>query len=226
MTTSARFAGFPAEGLAFLRQLPTRDKDWFHASKQAYTSHLAAPAKAFVATLGELLQESISSAIVAQPRVNGSISPINRDVRFSADKTPYKDHLLFRFWEGPQKQSAPTLFVRLSGEGVGFASGAMFASVDRWRELIDADATGRRLAEAIERLGEGKPLDIAGAELKRVPAPYAADHPRGDLLRHKTFQVRWLEPMPGSVGSPAFADWCLGHLQDAAEVHRWLVDNL
>ncbi len=210
------FAGFSPEGLAFLAQLPTRDTKWFHANKDTYASGVAEPAKAFVSTLGELLQETISPAIVAQPKVNGSISPINRDVRFSADRTTYKNHLLFRWWEGPQKRIAPTLFVRLSGEEVGFASGAMFASVDRWRERIDADATGAQLAEAIERLARSKPLDVAGAALKRVPAPYAADHVRGDLLRHKTFQVRWLEPVPESVGSPAFADWCLARLQDAA----------
>lgn len=226
MTASGDFDGFPREGLEFLRELPTRDKAWFHANMASYASGVAEPAKAFASTLGELLQETISPAIVAQPKVNGSISPINRDLRFSADKTPYKDHVLFRWWEGPQKKSAPTLFVRLSGEDVGFASGAMFASVDRWRERVDAEATGAQLAGAIELLGGGKSLDVAGAELKRVPAPYAADHPRGDLLRHKLLQVRWLELMPESVSSPAFADWCLVRLQDAADIHRWLVDNL
>ena len=159
------------------------------------------------------------------PRVNGSIAPLNRDVRFSADKTPYKDHLLFRWWEGSTKKTAPTLFVRLSADGIGFATGATF-EVDHWRMLIDDDKTGRPLSDAITAIGRMKPIDIAGAELKRVPAPYPADHPRGDLLRHKWIQVRWPESMPESIESARFVDWCMSRLQLMADIHRWLVANL
>ena len=86
--------------------------------------------------------------------------------------------------------------VRISSTSAGFAAGAMFDSVDRWRELIDDDSTGPALAQAIARLGKGRALELAGAELKRVPAPYAADHPRGDLLRHKASRCRtpWARP--------------------------------
>ena len=87
------------------------------------------PAKAFVTALGEELSKTISKDLVAEPRTNGSIAPINNDLRFAPAnspkaRAPYKDHLLFRFWEGADKKIAPTLFVRLSAESVGFASGA------------------------------------------------------------------------------------------------------
>ncbi len=220
------FAGFPREGLDFLAELPGYDKEWFAANRRPYEASVMLPAEAFVDALGERLQDEISHAIVSQPKVNGSISPINRDVRFSADKTPYKDHLLFRWWEGENKKLAPTLFVRLSPESVGFAAGSAFASVDRWRELIDEESSGAPLVAAIDRLTGRHDVDVAGAELKRVPAPYAQDHPRGDLLRHKMLQVRWPEPLPPDVVRPAFVDWCAERLDELAEVHRWLVGNL
>ena len=220
------FSGFPAAGLELVAELPSRDKEWFAANKKTYEKNVMAPAKAFAAAMGERLQQDISPAIVAQPKVNGSIAPINRDVRFSPDKTPYKDHLMFRWWEGENKKLAPTLMLRLSSSGAGFAAGSHFESVDRWRELIDDEVTGSALADAIERLAKGRELDVAGAELKRVPAPYDKDHPRGELLKHKALQVRWPEPLGSEVSSERFVDWCAERFDALAEVHRWLVANL
>jgi uncharacterized protein (TIGR02453 family) len=215
---------FPAEAREFLRELPNHDKAWFDANRASYQSLIAEPAKALVETVADELRNELSPAIIAIPRVNGSISPINRDIRFSADKTPYKDHLLFRWWEGEEKKTAPTLFVRLAADEVGFATGVMPASLDRWRELIDAEATGAPLAAAVAALVAATGADVAGIEYKRVPKPYAADHPRADLLRCKWLQVRWMEPFPGE--GEEFGWWCARQLLRCADVHRWLVTNL
>jgi hypothetical protein len=74
-----------------------------------------------------------------------------------------------KFWEGADKKMAPTLHVRLSEESVGFATGVMFGSVDRWRELIDDARSGGALADALSELSQGRALDIAGQELKHSP---------------------------------------------------------
>jgi uncharacterized protein (TIGR02453 family) len=221
------FEGFPQQGLQLLRKLPTRDAAWFKANQKTYRETVLEPAKAFVDAMGVELSAGISKAIRADPKTNGSIAPINNDVRFAKDKTPYKDHLLFRFWEGRDKKAAPTLFVRLSGDSVGFASGAVFASVDRWRARVDDDKTGKTLEAAIGKIRRGaKEVETAGAVLKRVPAPYAAEHPRGDLLKHKMLQVRWPEPHPKSVGTAKFPGWCATRLARCTDLHRWLVANL
>jgi uncharacterized protein (TIGR02453 family) len=222
----AEFTGFPVEGIAFLNKLPGRDKAWFQEHKALYQEALVEPSKAFVEAIGERLRAEVSGGLVAQPRTNGSIAPINNDVRFSKDKSPYKDHLLFRFWEGRDKKTAPTLYVRLSPESIGFATGAAFASVDRWRLAVADDAAGGALAAAIAKLSKGRALEVAGAELKRVPAPYTADHPRADLLRHKWLQLRWPEPAPKAIGSTRFADWCMTRLKACQGVHEWLVRSV
>ena len=223
MTTSAAFSG---EARDFLRELPSHDKAWFDANRSTYQSLVAEPAKAFVEAVMSELQNELSPAITGVPRVNGSISPINRDVRFSADKTPYRDHLLFRWWEGEDKQTAPTLFVRLAADEVGFATGAMLPSLERWREVIDTEVTGAPLASAVAALVGETGADVAGMEYKRVPKPYAADHPRADLLRCKWLQVRWPQPFPGDADGMEFAPWCAKQLMRCADVHRWLVTNL
>jgi uncharacterized protein (TIGR02453 family) len=218
------FGGFDAEGLQLLTELGTRDRAWFLTNKKRYDQLVAEPAKAFVEAMNDRLQESISPAIVGLPKTNGSISPINNDLRFAKGKAPYKDHLLFRWWEGANKKTAPTLFVRVSESSVGFASGSALDSA-RWRERVADDATGGALVNALKKLGQRRELEVAGAELKRVPKPYDAAHPRGDLLRHKgMFQARWPEPAPASITKAAFADWCAKRLMACADVHRWLVD--
>ena len=219
------FTGFSKAGLSFLTELGNRDKSWLDANRTTYQAEVAEPAKAFAEAMGESLAMAISPDIVAVPKTNGSISPINNDVRFSKDASPYKHHLLFRFWEGSDKKSSPTLFVRVSEESVGFASGAHIGSIDRWRQLIADGESGSALVTAIAVLGKRRELEVAGEGLKRVPKPYGENHPRADLLRHKSFQARWPEPTPAAIHTPAFVPWCTKRLEAAAPVHRWLVDH-
>jgi uncharacterized protein (DUF2461 family) len=168
---SSDFDGFPRAGLQFLEELGRRNKPWFDANRKTYDEYAVGPTKAFVTAIGECLADGMAPNIVAQPKANGSISPINNDLRFSPDKSPYKDHLL------------------------------------------------------LAKLGKGREFDIAGSGYKKVPKPYAEDHPRADLLRQKGFQARWPEAQPKSIGTAEFADWSVDRLSACADVHRWLVSN-
>ena len=222
----ADFTGFPSTGLEFLTTLGQKDKAWFDKNRKTYASDVVAPAKAFVSAMGDVLGNRISPSIEAQPKTNGSIAPINNDLRFNPTASPYKDHLMFRFWEGPIKRTAPTLMIRLSpSDGVGFASGVMLADLDLWRERID-DKAGAAFATQLGKLVKLTKAEVVGQELKKVPKPYAEDHPRRDLLRHKGFQVRWAEDGSSAMESADFVEWCAGRLVKAADVHRWLVANL
>ncbi len=217
------FPGYEPEAFDFLADLPNRDPDWFKANKADYQRLVVEPTKALVVDLGERLQAT-SPAIEAQPKTNGSIAPINNDLRFNPDAAPYKDHLMLRFWEGTPKKTAPTLMVHIGTDRVGFATGFLPADIDRWRAAIASD-DGAALAEEIAALTKAKKAEVVGQQLKKVPAPYSADHPRADLLRHKALQIRWIEPMPASATKPAFAGWVARRLDAAMPVHRALVDT-
>lgn len=221
------FVGFPKAGLDFLSDLGTRDKAWFDDNRKIYDAEVVKPAKSFVVALGELLQSDISGAIEAQPKTNGSIAPINNDLRFSPDASPYKDHLMFRFWEGPVKKTSAMLMVRVHPtDGIGFAAGMNFASVDTWRAKVADDKTGKPLADAIAALVKDTGADVVGEGLKKVPKPFDPDHERGDLLRHKALQVRFVEKTPKAIHKPAFVDWCAQQLDRTADIHHWLVHNM
>jgi uncharacterized protein (DUF2461 family) len=53
--------------------------------------------------MGEHLQ-ALSHQIKFEPKVGGSLFRINRDVRFSKEKSPYKTHFGIFFWEGVGKK--------------------------------------------------------------------------------------------------------------------------
>lgn len=229
------FEGFPQVGLDFLTELGSQDKEWFTANKATYQAEVVAPAKAFVETLGQELQARVSASIEAQPKTNGSIAPINNDLRFSPDASPYKDHLMFRFWEADSKWSkrgkkaAPTLMLRVSPtDGVGFATGIALPDLATWRKQVANKTSGQALDKAVAKLAKTTKadVDVVGQELKKVPKPYDQDHPRGDLLKHKALQIRWIDPTPKSITKPSFIEWCASRFERTGEVHSWLCQNL
>lgn len=221
----SEFSGFPKSGLDFLATLGTKNKAWFDENRVTYDTDVVPHAKAFVVELGELLGDCISGGIEYAPKTNGSIAPINNDLRFNPDTSPYKDHLMFKFWEGPDKKSAPMLWVWMSpADGIGFASGIALRTFDRWRTAIDEE--GESFAADLDALVKVTKAEVVGEGLKKVPKPYAEDHPRGDLLRHKGFQVRWIKKTPKSITTAQFADWCATELERTAPIHHWLVKNL
>ena len=77
------FSGFSAEGLALLTRIGGADRGFFQASKPEYDATIAAPAKDFVTAMTLLLQARVSPLIDGQPKTNGSIAPINNDLRFN-----------------------------------------------------------------------------------------------------------------------------------------------
>ncbi|HEX4661124.1 MAG TPA: DUF2461 family protein [Streptosporangiaceae bacterium] len=217
--------GFPAAGLALLARLPTLDKAGFAAEHTRWQDLVLQPSRRLVQNLGALLTEQISPGLITDDRVNGSIAPVNRNLRFDPHGARYKDHLLFRWWEGAPKKTAPTLYMRLGATQIGFASGVVFASTDHWRATVGDLARARTLCRLVDDISRATPsADIAGADLKRVPAPFTTDHPGADLLRHGAmFQLRWAEPLPAEVSAPAFIQVSAARLARLAGLHRWLV---
>ena len=84
------FEGFPEDALRFIHELSeNNDKTWFDANKPRYQQSIIANVPAFVATLGERLQDGISLGITYDTRTNGagSMMRIYRDTRFSKRDT-------------------------------------------------------------------------------------------------------------------------------------------
>jgi hypothetical protein len=217
-----RFVGFDEDALALLDELPNMDADEYARHKRRLADGLTAPGRALITDVTDLLDAELTVV----PR--SSVSPLHTDLRFAPEGAPrYKDHLLLTTWEGGDKSTSPTLWIRVDAHRVGFASGIGLTPPvrDRWRQTVGGQP-GESLAATLQDLVGARSAEIAGDELKKVPSPYDAGHPRADLLRKTGFQVRFVEPHPESVGSAEFVTWCVGQLGVLLPVHRWLVANL
>jgi uncharacterized protein (TIGR02453 family) len=145
---------------------------------------------------------------------NYRIFRIHRDVRFSKDKTPFNAHLHISFAAGGGcKDGAPVWMFGLDPGGVTLGAG-IFAfppsQLERWRALCGAPG-GARLASTLAALAQDG-IRLSDPELKRVPAPYNADHPRGTDLRRKGLTA-WIDDLdPALAFGIEGAENCIGRL--------------
>ena len=216
------FDGFDPSAVALLADLPDWDADRYAAEKRRLADGVTKPGLALITAVAGRLDADL---VVA---ARSSVSPLHRDLRFAPAGSPrYKDHLLLTTWEGADKRTAPMFWIRVDAERVGFASGIGFTPEirDRWRDAVGG-RFGEELAGELDALAATRGAEIAGDEVKRVPAPFDADHPRAALLRKTSFQVRFVDELPDSIGSPDFAGWCADRLGVLLPVHRWLVRHV
>ncbi|WP_213549553.1 TIGR02453 family protein [Vannielia litorea] len=194
---------------AFFTDLAANNsRDWFLAHKDSYDAKVATPGKA--------LAEALSARLTALTghEMRPKIFRQNRDIRFSKDKSPYKAHL-HMLWSESGDRDTPAFFLGIDPGALTAGTGQFgFAKpqLERWRAAV-AGPEGEKLAALIA------PFRLRDPELKRVPAPYPADHPRAQLLRHKGFSA-WLDldpddPRPvDEIATDAF--------ERLAPVWRWL----
>src|SRR5665213_2366294 len=118
------FDGFPAATGEFLTGIAAHnDKTWFDAHRSRYEAGYVEPARRFVTAIGPRLR-AISPTVQFEPKVNGSIGRINRDIRFSKDKRPYKSSLMLWFWHGDRKGwDTPGFYFSLSPEKIFLGTG-------------------------------------------------------------------------------------------------------
>jgi uncharacterized protein (TIGR02453 family) len=167
----------------FLKELEKHNhRDWFSANKPRFESDVRDPMLAFIGELQPRLAK-LSRHIVVDPRpVGGSLFRIHRDVRFSADKSPYKTHMAAHFSHAGCEGSAPGFYLRLE-------PGQSLAGAGVWHP--EAEALGR-IREAMvaapndwKRATQGLRLD--GEVLKRPPRGCDPQHPLIEDLKRKDF---------------------------------------
>jgi uncharacterized protein (TIGR02453 family) len=198
----------PREALAFLADLAAHnDKDWFAENKPRYERDLVEPARALVRGLAARLESVFPQITGSDAKAGGSLTRIHRDTRFGKDKSPYHTHVGMHFWHAQgKKMETPGFFLRIDAQEVLLATGQHQPEPDvlaRIRSAIDRDGSGwRRAVRDPQFVKLWRGLD--GETLKRVPAPYAADHPDADDLRRKDFTAFARVPA-AAVTKPGFA---------------------
>src|SRR5665811_589899 len=141
----------------------------------------------------------------------------HRDVRFSADKTPYKTH------------AGATLanhgYVQVSAGGLAVASGTYaFASdqLARYRRAAALDLTGEELARIVQDGQEAGLTITAASSLTTAPRGFPKDHPRIELLRMKGL-VTWKDwPVEPWLATAEAKDKVVEVLRASVPLVEWL----
>jgi uncharacterized protein (TIGR02453 family) len=219
------FTGFPRETVRFLAALAKHnDKAWFDAHRGDYEGAFLAPAQAFVKALAPRL-EKLDADVHAEPRVNGSIMRINRDVRFAKDKAPYKDHLDLWFWTGERKGwDSSGFFFRITPDRLLLGAGMHRfepARLARYREAVLEPKRGQELARIAARLRK-LGYEVGTETYKKPPRGVPVDHERTALLRHGGLHAGWEAQHPRELHESAIVELVAKHYAAVAPVHAWL----
>ena len=181
---------FTPKLFGFLKDLAeNNDRAWFKANQDAYESYVREPALEFINDFTAPLK-GISEYFVTDSRtVGGSLFRIQRDTRFSKDKTPYKTNTGMQFRHIMAKDAhAPGYYLHIQ-------PGECFMGVGIWRpETKVAYAIRDKIDEnpaAWKKATQGKRFTdvftIGGESLKRPPKGYDPDHPYIEDLKRKDF---------------------------------------
>lgn len=201
------FSGFGEYAVEFYDGLlADNSKPYWTENREVYERDVRGPMLALLADL----EAEFGAGKVFRP---------HRDVRFSHDKTPYKTHC--------GGYAAP-FYVEVSAEGL-FAAGGYYGmapdQVARYRVAVDDERRGKDLQARLEE-ARAAGLTVGGQQLKTRPRGTDPDHPRLDLLRHKSLHVSRRWPPDDALHEPTCRTRVATVWRAARPLAEWLTDHV
>ena len=185
------FGGFGRELFAFFDDLAeNQSREWFQANKPRYEAGVLAPFRSLIEALNE---EFAAREIPLEGDPKRSIMRINRDVRFTPDKRPYKTNASAMMTRQAGTKSPGMLYIHLSPKESFIAAGfhAMEKpDLDAMRSAI-ADDQSEWLRRQRDLEKSGHPIDRDDS-LKRLPRGFDPEQvlPVADALKLRSFFVK------------------------------------
>src|SRR6478672_11388827 len=201
------FTGIPADAFRFYADLEeNNNRDWWLEHKPVYDAAVKEP-------LTQLLAE-------LEPRFGpAKLFRPNRDVRFSPDKSPYKTA------QGAFAvvDEGVGFYVQLSADGLLIGGGCHThtpAQLARLRGAVDDPDSGGALQEIVRKV-EAEGFAVEGESLKTVPRGFDKDHPRAELLKHKSLTAGVNVGQPGWLAGPGAAEAVPHHPPQPRPLVEW-----
>lgn len=222
------FTGFPRTAPAFFHELAVEmNRDWFLANKQRYETEWVAPMTELLTDVAKRLAPAYKPIKLGEPKV----MRIHRDVRFSKDKAPYKTHIGAVITIAGKKVGeggTAAMYVHLGTEEEFVGVGTYFfdaARLAKWRKLV-AGKEGGALMKLVAKLRKAGYVVGGHDDYKKVPKPYAPDHPLAELLKWKGLTAGPDELPRGILHKAELADWLVRHGKALAPIVTWLHTKL
>jgi uncharacterized protein (TIGR02453 family) len=189
------FDGFSADTFKFLHGLKkNNNKEWFEAHRDDYEQHLREPSKALAETMGMFFREQ---GMPVTGNAKTSLFRINRDIRFSKDKSPYKTHIGLSFpLNDTKKEEWCGFYIGFepakTGKGMSvFAGGGVYMPMPPHLKRIRAKIAKdhKKLTDILNERAFKKmsPEGMTGDTLTRMPKGFDEGHPAEKWLKMKSF---------------------------------------
>lgn len=202
------FRGWKADALEFYEGLEADNtRTYWQRNREVYDREVLAPMQALL----EELEPEFGASRIFRPY---------RDVRFSADKVPYKTNIGAMIGRG---------YVQLAADGLSAGCGMWEMAPDqleRYRATVDAERSGAALVSVVAD-ARAKGLEVMGrSELKTAPRGYPKDHPRIELLRFKGL-VTWRSWGAGAwLGTKTAKTRVVTFLRESRPLEAWLAEQV
>ncbi|MHA7222209.1 DUF2461 domain-containing protein [Arthrobacter sp. RHLT1-20] len=203
-----QFAGIPDAAFRFYSDLEhNNNRAWWLEHKEIYDAAVKVPLTLLLAELAPQFGE----AKIFRP---------NRDIRFSLDKSPYKTA------QGAFASVAEDtgFYVQLGADGLLLGGGHHThtpAQLARFRSAVDAPSSGEVL-QAIVQDVEALGFAVEGERLKAVPRGFDKDHPRAELLKHKSLAAGMHVGRPGWLSTPEAAGEVARRWEQLRPLVEWI----
>lgn len=210
----------------FLKALKRNNKrEWFHSHQEQYELSIKRPARVWLEQFRPLVIKSFAQLEVS-PR---SIYRINRDTRFTDDKTPYKTWIGFLFRDRRfAKDLAPALYVGMDPTGIALGAGIWrFEGTQRavFRERVTTEPGAAEFMQASRELKRAG-FEVMGRDLKKIPKGYDPDHPNAPYLLHNGLYASRELDFPKSFGTARFASDLARILSPCRGLMEWMARHL
>ncbi len=173
--------------LDFLRDLRTNNnKAWFDQHRKQYD----AARGHFEEFVSELIMALSDIEDLGGVTAKDCIFRINRDIRFSPDKTPYKTNMSAVIGQGGKKAAGRSYYVQIAPDGQSMLAGGVHSpssqELEKVRRSIADDP--QKFKKTIQNTDFKRYFgSLQGDSLKTAPQGYPKDHPEIELLRMKQF---------------------------------------
>lgn len=167
------------------------NREWYHAHKAEYKA-ANAEFESFLQTLIYKIGEFDPGVLHNEPRE--LTFKLNRDTRFSRDKSPYNPAFRAHIASGGKQPIPVGYYLMIKPGGQSFLGGGLFADMfkDATRMVRDHIAANGAEWERMINAPEFKAhFTVRGPALKNVPAGYDRDHPQAESLKLKSWYLEY-----------------------------------
>lgn len=202
-------------------------KDWFHKNKKTYEKEVKKAFAKFLSDLIQTIKEKHEPDLDLE--VKNAVFRINRDIRFSKDKTPYKLQVSAIVSAGGRKNmQIPGLYIQL-GVGEIWLGGGMYAPNKENLRLIRQHIAAN--PKEVKKLCADKTFKqyfdgIQGEQNKRIPKEFKAAHEVEPMIANKQFYFIATFDDESIIKREDLLDWVMEHYEASIPWNKFLSDAI